>query len=81
MTTHRSRTSEALGTEPRSQTARAFSLLEVMVAVAILGLTLTVILSAQGGLAASNKVARFFLGTRKAAATATFTSMISNETP
>jgi general secretion pathway protein I len=36
---------------------RAFSLLEVMVAVAILGLTLTVILSAQGGLAASNKMA------------------------
>lgn len=35
----------------------AFSLLEVMVAVAILGLTLTVILSAQGGLAASNKMA------------------------
>ena len=34
---------------------RGFSLLEVMVAVAILGLTLTVILSAQGGLAASNK--------------------------
>jgi general secretion pathway protein I len=34
-----------------------FSLLEVMVAVAILGLTLTVILSAQGGLAASNKMA------------------------
>ncbi|MGO8998908.1 MAG: prepilin-type N-terminal cleavage/methylation domain-containing protein [Polyangiaceae bacterium] len=36
---------------------RAFSLLEVMVAVAILGLTLTVIISAQGGLAASNKMA------------------------
>src|SRR5271154_2191679 len=36
---------------------RGFSLLEVMVAVAILGLTLTVILSAQGGLAASNKMA------------------------
>jgi general secretion pathway protein I len=34
-----------------------FSLLEVMVAVAILGLTLTVILSAQGGLAASNRSA------------------------
>lgn len=34
-----------------------FSLLEVMVAIAILGLTLTVILSAQGGLAASNKSA------------------------
>jgi general secretion pathway protein I len=33
---------------------RAFSLLEVMVAIAILGLSLTVILSAQGGLAASN---------------------------
>lgn len=38
--------------------ARAgFSLLEVMVAIAILGLTLTVILSAQGGLAASNRSA------------------------
>ncbi|MCL2778554.1 MAG: prepilin-type N-terminal cleavage/methylation domain-containing protein [Polyangiaceae bacterium] len=36
---------------------RGFSLLEVMVAVAILGLTLTVILSAQGGLAASNRAA------------------------
>jgi general secretion pathway protein I len=35
--------------------ARGFSLLEVMVAIAILGLTLTVILSAQGGLAASNR--------------------------
>ncbi|MEZ4258260.1 MAG: prepilin-type N-terminal cleavage/methylation domain-containing protein [Polyangiaceae bacterium] len=34
-----------------------FSLLEVMVAIAILGLTLTVILSAQGGLAASNRAA------------------------
>jgi len=33
----------------------AFSLLEVMVAVAILGLSLTVIMSAQGGLAASNR--------------------------
>jgi general secretion pathway protein I len=33
---------------------RGFSLLEVMVAIAILGLSLTVILSAQGGLAASN---------------------------
>ena len=33
----------------------AFSLLEVMVAVAILGLALSIILSAQGGLAASNK--------------------------
>ena len=33
----------------------AFSLLEVMVAIAILGLALTVILSAQGGLAASNR--------------------------
>lgn len=32
-----------------------FSLLEVMIAIAILGLTLTVILSAQGGLAASNR--------------------------
>ncbi|MBX3193283.1 MAG: type II secretion system protein [Labilithrix sp.] len=34
---------------------RGFSLLEVMVAIAILGLVLTVILSAQGGLAASNR--------------------------
>lgn len=34
-----------------------FSLLEVMVAIAILGLSLTVILSAQGGLAASNRSA------------------------
>src|SRR5580692_47572 len=34
---------------------RGFTLLEVMVATAILGLTLTVILSAEGGLAASNK--------------------------
>lgn len=42
---------------PRSRWARArgFSLLEVMVAIAILGLVLTVILSAQGGLAASNR--------------------------
>lgn len=36
---------------------QGFSLLEVMVAIAILGLTLTVILSAQGGLAASNRSA------------------------
>jgi len=36
---------------------RGFSLLEVMIAVAILGLVLTVILSAQGGLAASNQAA------------------------
>lgn len=36
---------------------RGFSLLEVMVAVAILGLLLSVILSAQGGLAASNRSA------------------------
>ncbi|MEO8874150.1 MAG: prepilin-type N-terminal cleavage/methylation domain-containing protein [Polyangiaceae bacterium] len=36
-------------------TRAAFSLLEVMVAVAILGLALSVILSAQGGLAASNR--------------------------
>src|SRR5205085_6981497 len=35
--------------------SRGFSLLEVMVAIAILGLVLTVILSAQGGLAASNR--------------------------
>ena len=37
--------------------AAGFSLLEVMVAIAILGLSLTVILSAQGGLAASNRSA------------------------
>ena len=37
---------------------RAFSLLEVMVAISILGLALTVILSAQGGLSASNKSAK-----------------------
>lgn len=36
---------------------KGFSLLEVMVAIAILGLSLTVILSAQGGLAASNRSA------------------------
>ena len=42
---------------PRTRAARGFSLLEVMVAVSILGLALTVILSAQGGLAASNKMA------------------------
>ena len=41
-------------TQARRQ-ARGFSLLEVMVAIAILGLVLTVILSAQGGLAASNR--------------------------
>lgn len=41
----------------RGHRARGFSLLEVMVAIAILGLTLTVILSAQGGLAASNRSA------------------------
>jgi len=35
-----------------------FSLLEVMIAIAILGLALTVILSAQGGLAASNRTGR-----------------------
>ncbi|HSO31573.1 MAG TPA: type II secretion system protein [Labilithrix sp.] len=39
----------------RLRAARGFSLLEVMVAIAILGLVLTVILSAQGGLAASNR--------------------------
>ncbi len=39
----------------RSLRDKAFTLLEVMVATAILGLTLTVILSAEGGLAASNK--------------------------
>lgn len=36
---------------------RGFSLLEVMVAIAILGMSLTVILSAQGGLSASNRSA------------------------
>ncbi len=36
---------------------RGFSLFEIMVAMAILGLALTVILSAQGGLAASNRSA------------------------
>ncbi|MBX3215357.1 MAG: prepilin-type N-terminal cleavage/methylation domain-containing protein [Labilithrix sp.] len=41
----------------RRRARRGFSLLEVMVAIAILGLTLTVILSAQGGLAASNRSA------------------------
>ena len=41
----------------RCRGGRAFSLLEVMVAVAILGLLLSVILSAQGGLAASNRSA------------------------
>lgn len=41
----------------RALVRRGFSLLEVMVAIAILGLTLTVILSAQGGLAASNRSA------------------------
>jgi general secretion pathway protein I len=39
----------------RSRSSKAFTLLEVMVATAILGLTLTVILSAEGGLAASGK--------------------------
>jgi general secretion pathway protein I len=37
--------------------AHGFSLLEVMVSIAILGLAVTVILSAQGGLAATNKSA------------------------
>lgn len=41
----------------RTSRLRGFSLLEVMVAIAILGLSLTVILSAQGGLAASNRSA------------------------
>jgi general secretion pathway protein I len=41
----------------RRRIKKGFSLLEVMVAIAILGLTLTVILSAQGGLAASNRSA------------------------
>lgn len=42
---------------PHGLSSYGFSLLEVMVAIAILGLTLTVILSAQGGLAASNRSA------------------------
>lgn len=37
--------------------SRGFSLLEVMVSVAILGLALTVILSAQGGISAGNRTA------------------------
>ena len=37
--------------------ARAFTLLEVMVAIAILGLALSVILGGQAGLAASNRTA------------------------
>ncbi len=41
----------------RGPQSRAFSLLEIMVAIAILGLTLTVILSAQGSLTASDKLA------------------------
>jgi general secretion pathway protein I len=44
-------------TRRRSRFSGGFSLLEVMVAIAILGLVLTVILSAQGGLAASNRSA------------------------
>jgi general secretion pathway protein I len=42
---------------PVARRARGFSLLEVMMAVGILGLALTVILSAQGGIAAGNKSA------------------------
>lgn len=41
----------------RRRHARGFSLLEVMISVAILGLALSVILSAQGGLSASNRTA------------------------
>ena len=41
----------------RARNPRGFSLLEVMISVAILGLALTVILSAQGGLSASNRTA------------------------
>ncbi len=51
------RTSDPRRSHGRRDRERAFSLLEIMVAIAILGLTLTVILSAQGSLAASNKIA------------------------
>src|SRR3954466_6038201 len=47
----------AAGSLRRLPSTLGFSLLEVMVAIAILGLVLTVILSAQGGLAASNRSA------------------------
>jgi general secretion pathway protein I len=50
-------TSEPCAIAPRVARTRAFSLLEIMVAIAILGLTLTVILSAQGSLSASDKIA------------------------
>lgn len=43
---------------PASRRMRGFSLLEVMVALAILGAVLVAVLSAQGGLAASNASAR-----------------------
>jgi general secretion pathway protein I len=42
----------------RAARSRGFTLLEVMIAVTILGLALTAILSAQGGLAASNRGAQ-----------------------
>src|SRR3954464_9423014 len=48
----------ALLRQPDSVRLRAFTLLEVMVAVAILGLSLTVILSAQAGLYAGGGYAQ-----------------------
>lgn len=52
------RRSPARGREGRRRTHRAFTLLEIMVAIAILGLSLTVILSAQAGLYSSGAYAR-----------------------
>jgi general secretion pathway protein I len=51
------RTAAARRAQRPTRARRGFTLLEVMVAIAILGLVLTVILSAQGGLAASNRSA------------------------
>ena len=53
------RTSDSRRRRSTPPQLRAFSLLEIMVAIAILGLTLTVILSAQGSLSASDKIAAF----------------------